>query len=598
MFVVRGIENLFPLVTHFSCGTGEGTARMASLVVDEPMPETAARPRGKGFSHWWTTGIVLAIFAFLAWQRRWVCDDGLIVLRTVQNLLDGNGPVFNAGERVEANTSTLWTYLLAVGGLQPWLRLEWVAVFAGLLAAVAGLFFGLDGARRLFPGRRVVPAGGLVVLALPPFWDYATSGLETGLVTLWLSLVWWQLVRHAAGGPVRTWPTALLIGCGPLVRPEFALVSAIAFAALVAVARPGWRRALGWLVLAGVLPVGYQVFRMGYYGLITPNTALAKEATQARWDRGWYYLVDFFGSYWLLVPVVLLLVAGGFALRSLERKTLIVALAPVLAGLLLGLYVTRVGGDYMHARMLLPVLTCLLLPVMVVPLTRWTAPLVVAVVAWTVTSAVGLRPDSAEQHKIGAHGISDARVFWVDTTAKEYPITADDAALVPGYLPELAAARANTAGPVVAVSPHGSWVVLPATRTVISTPGALGFPGMLLPRAETVVDDLGLASPLAAHTLPIPGRPAGHQKLLSVAWTVADAGVGTPEELSAASGGAVYGEEVAAARRALARPEIREVLDSVRAPLTFDRFWDNLVHAVGRSRLRFDSRPFEAQFGR
>ena len=36
-------------------------------------------------------------------------DDGLIVLRTVRNLLAGNGPVFNAGERVEANTSTAWT---------------------------------------------------------------------------------------------------------------------------------------------------------------------------------------------------------------------------------------------------------------------------------------------------------------------------------------------------------------------------------------------------------------------------------------------------------------------------------------------------------
>ena len=43
------------------------------------------------------------------WQRRWIADDGLIVLRTVRNLLAGNGPVFNASERVESNTSTAWT---------------------------------------------------------------------------------------------------------------------------------------------------------------------------------------------------------------------------------------------------------------------------------------------------------------------------------------------------------------------------------------------------------------------------------------------------------------------------------------------------------
>ncbi|MEU4252016.1 hypothetical protein AB0F15_31815 [Amycolatopsis sp. NPDC026612] len=570
---------------------------MTSLVVDEPTSQAARPAHGERRGKWWLIGSCLAVFAVLAWQRRWVCDDGLIVLRTVDNLLDGNGPVFNAGERVEANTSTLWTYVVALGGLQPWLRLEWVAVVLGLLSAVGGLFFGLDGARRLFPDRRIVPVGGLVVLGLPPFWDYATSGLETGLVTLWLSLVWWRLVRHATGSAVRVLPTLLLLGCGPLVRPEFALVSAVTFLALVAVVRPGWRRGLGWLALAGVLPVAYQVFRMGYYGLITPNTALAKEATQARWDRGWHYLVELFAAYWLLVPVGLLLVVALLALWRRDRTTLVVVLTPVAAGVLLGLYVTRVGGDYMHARMLLPVLTCLLLPVMVAPLTRWTAPLVVAVVAWTVVSAVSLRPVSAEQHKIGAYGISDARVFWVDSTHNEHPITADDAANLAGYLPDLAAARAGKTGPTVAVKVNSVWVVFPGTHTVVSTPGALGFPGLLLPRTETVIDDLGLASPLAAHSLAVPGRPAGHQKELSVAWVIADAGAGTPEQLSAAGHELVYSEEIRAARIALARPEIREMLDSVRAPLTFERFRDNLLHAVGRSRLRYHPQPFTAQFG-
>jgi arabinofuranosyltransferase len=61
-------------------------------------------------------GLVVAVFAVLAWNRRWMSDDGLIVLRTVRQILAGNGPVFNAGERVESNTSTLWTYLLVAFG--------------------------------------------------------------------------------------------------------------------------------------------------------------------------------------------------------------------------------------------------------------------------------------------------------------------------------------------------------------------------------------------------------------------------------------------------------------------------------------------------
>jgi len=47
------------------------------------------------------------------WRQRWIADDGLIEARVVRQILAGHGPVFNPGERVEANTSALWTWLLA-----------------------------------------------------------------------------------------------------------------------------------------------------------------------------------------------------------------------------------------------------------------------------------------------------------------------------------------------------------------------------------------------------------------------------------------------------------------------------------------------------
>jgi arabinofuranosyltransferase len=123
------------------------------------------------------------------WQRRWIADDGLIVLRTVRNLLAGNGPVFNAGERVESNTSTLWTYLVYFGSVigGP-LRLEYVALALALTFSVAGLALVMLGTGRLYApslqGRRalMLPAGALVYIAIPPARDFATSGLEGGLV--------------------------------------------------------------------------------------------------------------------------------------------------------------------------------------------------------------------------------------------------------------------------------------------------------------------------------------------------------------------------------------------------------------------------------
>ena len=41
------------------------------------------------------------------------------------------------------------------------------------------------------------------------------------------------------------------------------------------------------------MPVGYQIFRMGYYGLLFPGTALAKDASGAKWSQGFVYLANF-----------------------------------------------------------------------------------------------------------------------------------------------------------------------------------------------------------------------------------------------------------------------------------------------------------------
>ncbi len=75
----------------------------------------------------------IVVTAVLGWQQRWIADDGLIVLRTVRHLLAGNGPVFNAGERLEVNTSAAWTAIVTLAGLVPGVRLDWAAVGLGLV---------------------------------------------------------------------------------------------------------------------------------------------------------------------------------------------------------------------------------------------------------------------------------------------------------------------------------------------------------------------------------------------------------------------------------------------------------------------------------
>ncbi len=69
-----------------------------------------------------------------------------------------------------------------------------------LVLSVVGIVLAMLGTGRLYaPGLRgrralLLPAGALVYIAIPPARDFATSGLENGLVLAYLGLLWWMMV--------------------------------------------------------------------------------------------------------------------------------------------------------------------------------------------------------------------------------------------------------------------------------------------------------------------------------------------------------------------------------------------------------------------
>lgn len=549
-----------------------------------PRRVRATTPPARPHRGWNAAVIAVSALAFAAliWNRRWVSDDGLIVLRTVRNLLDGAGPVFNAGERVEANTSTLWTYLVALPSLV--MSPNWAAVLVGLVLSVAGLVLAADAARRLWRAPAIAPAGALVVLALPPFWDFGTSGLETGLITGWLGLTFWLLVRlhRGAGSP---YPLAVVAGLAPLVRPDLALLWLPLGVALLVLAWGGVRRIVGLAGAAFAVPLAYQVFRMGYYGLLVPETALAKEASVTRWTQGLAYLDDLLGTYALwwagagLLSVVLVLALRGTPFRA---RTALVAAVPVASGLMLAVYVTRVGGDFMHGRMLLPALFCLLMPVMVVPLTRWSLVPVLATAVWAATSLTMLRPAYGET--LGPNQIANERLYYVLLLGNPHPITADDYRSHP-MVADGVERLARSSEPSLAIVGGGDWYVYPSTSSRDTLVWLnLGVAGELAPLDTRVLDGVGLVNPIAGHATGVPDGRIGHDKDLLPEWFLADAGV-------TGDTGFVGPEYVEAARRALTCPETVAMIESYRDPLTAERFWQNLTGAVARTDYRYPREP-------
>ncbi len=434
-----------------------------------------------------------------------------------------------------------------------------------------------------------------------------TSGLETGLSFAWIGVSFWGLVRWAqaerpaAGRPVWLF---VLLGLGPLVRPDFAIIAGLLLLWLTVVADGRWwQRGLG-LVAAGVLPVGYQVFRMGYYGLLVPNTAVAKESSRPLWDRGFVYLADLVAPHMLWVPALLAVAFLALTLPEAGWRVREWSLAAVLlvAAAVHALYVIRVGGDFMHARLLMPSLFLALCPIAVVPLTRTRtsigATVLAAAAVWVVASAAVLRIDYEGQ--VAASGIADERGFYARLAGVANPVTIEDhgGAGVSAYSAEVTRMdRAGEDAIVVQVVPVDEdtpvSVLAPSSGGVYFSVGNAGFYGVAPGLDVFVLDGFGLTDPVGSHIEPPqPGRP-GHEKVYP-AWYLL-ARYGGPELAERVTEGLTAPDMVAAARNALSCGHAAELIAATNDPLTWDRFRDNLSGSLGRTSVRIPVDPFAAQ---
>lgn len=557
-----------------------------------------------------TVLVPVVVVLVMGWQRRWIADDGFINFRYVDQIRHGNGPVFNAGERVEAFTSPLWLALLSLLDLVLPLRLEWIAVASGLILTALGLVFAAAGTTRLW--RELVgddfgfPAGLLVYAALPPVWDFATSGLDNALGVAWLGASWWALCRrvfpleernrHAKTTPLGT---CVLVGLGPLVRPDLGIMT-VAFLVVLLVAETSWRargRVTAWAL---ALPVAYQVFRMAYYAAVVPNTAIAKEAGASEWTRGWGYLLDMARPYRLWIPLLLLVPVGLIPLvqtvraRGSRTESILVA-APIAGGLAHALYVVRVGGDFMHARMLLPSLLCLLLPVAVVFVRGWRWVPALLLAPWILVAALVVR---ATYDGVPGTGITDERAFYVKGSGRENPVRIED--YRQGTLESERAGREARAvaddGARGLVLGLNTSALLPLKNDVVETPivsvvFSLGIYGYAAGPKVFVVDSLGLSTAFGAHfrvspplrTYP-PNGWAGHDKRHAEVWDVARFAARAPVEPG----------DLRDARRSLRCGSIPELLDAVTGQFGPGRAWTNFWDSFRLTTFRIPGDPAKA----
>ena len=554
------------------------------------------------------SALVAGAFAFWGgFSRRWMSDDGLIVLRTVRNILAGNGPVFNIGERVEANTSTLWQYLIVAFSWVPGMRLEDVAMWLALIFTVIAAVVGTIAAGRLWGQHMVLPFGIIIYLALPPARDFATSGLEWGLSLAWLA-VWFALLVRWAEDSERTsalyW-LAFWAGLSWLVRPELALYGGLTGVLLLALNRRNWRRIGGILAAALPLPAAYEIFRMGYYGLLTPHTAVAKSASESAWRTGAVYVWDTMRPYGLWLPLIVAFGFGAWFVYQRAGKQALVAILAFGCGALHLIYVVKVGGDFMHGRMVLLPLFAMLLPVMAVPLTVVTGVATTGLVIWAglvIQRSHDLGFDPFDKNPITLT-IVDEREFWTAVLLRESgnpPRYAEDflasdmmtnwtdvwdkALIDDSRTAALSLILVQEDPNVFQWEPRSRMTGEDAQTDLGQMPITayhvnLGMTGMNASLDARVLDSVGLTTPLAARQPREPGGRIGHDKHLPLHWQMADTGVDV-EELPEY----VDKQLVRQARAALRTPEINELLATYREPMSAKRFVKNMGWALTKGR--------------
>ncbi len=297
------------------------------------------------------TGSILFLVVFL--KNAWVCDDAYILFRSLEQLMAGNGPVWNPQVRVQVFTSVLWYWILAA------FRAFSSAVFINAILASSSFCLAM-----LLAVRKILPDNvkWLLFIALlacsSGFFDYTTSGLENPLGYFLIALYLYYYHRlftgiHSEGQEIALLGRlSLTFGLIILCRHDLATLLLVPSCFVL------WehRRTLPvkrWTFILGVafLPVfAWTIFSIIYYGSPFPNAAYAKLntgiPTMDLLRQGIRYLLVSF-RYDTITPTIIVL-ALFCPLFSPKRHVAFLSY-----GIMLNLvYIVFIGGDFVQGRLL------------------------------------------------------------------------------------------------------------------------------------------------------------------------------------------------------------------------------------------------------
>ncbi len=338
---------------------------------------------------WFFLAALSAAFVFVTLEQRFIQDDAYISFRYVSNFVDGNGLVFNIGEKVEGYTNLLWVLLLSVfKGLGVSLEnaSQTFSVIFGLVTLLATYLLSsslrindIEIAKKERKHDKniaegyfdLIPVILMVFTASFIFWT--VSGMETTMFISFSLLGLYYYVKNHHHHDSFDFKYPLFFLLATLTRPEglyfFGLVMIHKFVYSFVNHRSGCLKDFFSLsniktYLIYIIPViGYFAVRYSYYGYLFPNTYYAKTGLSSAYiNSGLDYLGNFMSTYMIygIIPALPLLL-----LKRKEMRFEVTLFYLVIISFFI--YTVVAGGDVLKQnRFFLPVL-----PLIYILLAKW-----------------------------------------------------------------------------------------------------------------------------------------------------------------------------------------------------------------------------------
>lgn len=323
---------------------------------------------------------LIGLFIYFCTKNSHIQDDAYITFRYVKNFIEGNGLVFNIGERVEGYTNFSWALLMSALAK---LNFDIINIsqnisgFFGVLAVIATFYVsGLIVLPRDSSQKKIsnienydkyfnlIPI--ILIVFTEAFVYWAVSGMESSLFVFFVLLSFFFYLKEKDNEKIN-YKLGIVLALASLTRPEGPYIFAIIYAhKIFFIFLNNFRQGLNFTfkkiftrnnlieISIFIVPfVLHMLFRLLYYGHLFPNTFYAKtNFTLTSFETGLKYFEAVRKDY-LLYGILLIAPVFLFKLKSIRFEVSFLYFFTIVYSV----YIILVGGDVLALhRFWLPVL--------------------------------------------------------------------------------------------------------------------------------------------------------------------------------------------------------------------------------------------------